>query len=61
MPRVYSLSGHCGENPKFEYRNSKQIPMTEFLMTKTSYLSSRTSLFLDFDYSEFDIVSDFEF
>ncbi len=52
-----------GKNSKSEARNSKQIPMTKILMTKTKktlpmYLYS--SFVLKFEHFDFDIVSDFD-
>ncbi len=63
------------ENPKFEYRNSKQIQMTKIQMTKTrplrgiykKFLSNffqkvgRRRHVLNFEHLKFGFVSDFGF
>jgi len=60
-------------NPKFEYRNSKQIPMTQIRMTKTAAPRSdpvrfdkfsgigAAYLFWSFEHSDFEFVSKFGF
>ena len=50
---------------KFEIRiipmkSGKQIRMTKIQMTKTSHMDTR-AVVLNFEYSDFDIVSDFGF
>ena len=47
-------------NSKSEYRNSKQIRMTKIQITKTSPMDTR-AVVLNFEPSDFDIVSDFGF
>ena len=48
-------------NPKFEYRNSKQIQMNKIRITKTEKPWCRFGFVLNFEHSNFNIVSDFGF
>ena len=51
------------KNPKFEYRNSKQIQMTKMQMIKTKKKDRIVSrcLVLNFEHLDFEFVSDFGF
>jgi len=48
-----------GQNPKSEYRNSKQIRKKQIPMTNTKEEQNRPWFVLNFEHSDFGIVSDF--
>ena len=49
------------ENTKFEYRNSEKIQMNKTLIVETKEPLCPFGFVLNFEHSDFDIVSDFGF